>query len=103
MTAVAGFAAALRLGRRISRRRGTAVCCALFAGIVAHVLFVSDRLWLARLLPISDVAVLGNLLLVGMAGALAGIAWRTIPGHPIRRSALIVALLGAALYRTIVP
>jgi hypothetical protein len=93
----------LLLGRGISRRAGALVSAGVVGLIVAHVLLVSDRLWVARVLPFSSVPVLGNIVLLALVGTLAGLAWRAIPGHPVRRGLLVIALFAACVYRTLLP
>jgi hypothetical protein len=101
--AALALAISLRIGRRLSRRSATMGCALVVCLIVLHTFYVSDRLWLARLLPFSSVPVLGNAFMVALVGIVAGLAWRAIPGHAARRTVLIVALLGVTLARTIAP
>jgi hypothetical protein len=97
------LALTLRLGRGLSRRAGTLYCAALVGFILLHAFFISERLWLARLVPFSAAPVLAGALLVMGVGALAGLAWRVIPGHAGRRTVLIAALLGVTMFRTMGP
>jgi hypothetical protein len=53
-------------------------------------------------LPVSSVPLLGNWLLPAVA-ALAGLAWRLIPGGVVRRGVLLVPLLGLCVHRTLAP
>ncbi|CAA9435839.1 MAG: hypothetical protein AVDCRST_MAG64-3815 [uncultured Phycisphaerae bacterium] len=96
------LALALFVGNRVSRKAATALCVLVVGLIVAHVLWVSDRPWVARALPVSGVIVLGNGLppLVAM---LAGLAWRLIPGNVARRAVLLGALLVACGHRSLAP
>jgi hypothetical protein len=93
----------LHFGRLLPRRAATLGCTAVVGLIVLHAFYVSDRLWLARLIPFSGAPVLGNAMLVIAVGALAGLAWRVIPGHAGRRTVLIATLLGVTLFRAIGP
>jgi hypothetical protein len=98
---LAGFLLTFHFGRRVSRRTGTIVCGAIVALVIAHVAFVSDRLWVTRVLPLASIPILGTALLVIAVGALAGMAWRVIPGHVVRRGLLIVPLVAICLHRVI--
>ena len=99
---VVALAAGLLVGARASRRTATLLCVVVVALIVAHVRWVSDRPWVARVLPVSSVIVLGNAL-PPLAAALAGLAWRLIPGNVLRRGVLLVALLVICGHRSFAP
>lgn len=89
-------------GSRVSRGKATLLCVLVVGLIVAHVLWVSDRPWVARVLPFSNVIVLGSALPPLVAG-LAGLAWRLIPGNVARRGFLLAALIGACGFRALGP
>lgn len=67
------------------------------AFVVLHVAALRDNLVLARLLPFSNLVVLGNWL-PPAASFLAGLAWGRIPKRPWRRCAFILPLLLASFY-----
>ena len=89
----------LRVGRRISNRSATFACGLTVAFLIAHVSLISDRLWVTRILPVSNVVILGDLLPPAVC-FLAGLAWRVIPGHPLRRGVLIAILTGLCVHRS---
>ena len=106
--AVVGFVSvgtlllAILVGQRVSRRTATLLCVLVVGLIVAHVMWVSDRAWVARVLPVSSVIILGNAL-PPLVAALAGLAWRLIPGHVVRRSLLLLPLVVLCGHRSIAP
>ena len=89
----------LRLGRRRSKAATTTLIVLAVAFLFAHALLLSDRLWLARLLPFSNVMVLGNWQLPCVA-FITGLAWRATPGGTARKSVLLVPLVLVCLYRS---
>jgi hypothetical protein len=68
---------------------------ATIAATVLYAWLVRDSVWLARCLPFSNLLVLSNWYPVA-AAALAGLAWRHLPGGRLRRSwpAVGLALVG---------
>src|SRR5687767_14683261 len=92
----------LAIGRHTSRRTATLLCAVIIAFVIAHVLLVSDRLWVTRVMPLSSVIVFANPLPVA-AAALAGLAWRAIPGGVVRRAALLTILAALCVHRTLLP
>jgi len=76
----------------VSRGTATVLCVLVVGVIVAHVRWVSDRAWVAGVLPVSSVIVMGNAL-PPLVAALAGLAWRLIPGHFVRRGILLLPLV----------
>lgn len=93
---------AVYIGARVSRKIATTLCVVVVGLIVAHVLWVSDRPWVARALPVSSVIVLGSALppLVAM---LAGLAGRLMPGNVARRGVLLAALVVICGFRSLGP
>ena len=63
---------------------------------------VRDCVWVLKLIPLSNAVVLANWLPVA-AGLLAGIAWRLIPGRPLRRRWPVIALGFAGLFALVQP
>jgi hypothetical protein len=92
----------LRLGRRLGPRAATFACVLIVGLIVLHVRFVSGRLWVTRVVPASSAVVLGNALLPAVA-ALAGLAWRLVPGGVPRRLLVIGPLVGLCAYGAFAP
>jgi hypothetical protein len=86
------FALGLVLGRRVSARMVAALALGTCGFIVAFVAYLADHLLLARLLPFSNVIVLGDWLPPAVA-LLAGLAWRRVPGRALRKAALVVPLV----------
>ena len=91
------FALGFRLGKRASPRVFNVSAVLAVAFVVLHVAALRDSLLLARLLPFSNLVVLGNWL-PPAASFLAGLAWDRIPKRPWRRCAFILPLLLASLY-----
>jgi hypothetical protein len=102
LASLAALLLALRVGSRVSRKTATALCVLVLALVVAHVLWVSDRPWVARVLPVSSVIVLGNAL-PPLVAFLAGLSWRLIPGNVARRGMLLAALVGVCAFRSFGP
>jgi hypothetical protein len=84
--------AGLVLGRRLGPKVFAAVALLVCTAVVLLAAFVTDHLLVARLLPFSNVIVLGDWI-PPVVALLAGLAWRRIPGRPWRRGLLVSALL----------
>jgi hypothetical protein len=93
---------ALLVAKNVSRRTATLLCVLVVGLIVAHVKWVSDRAWVSRVLPASSVIILGNAL-PPLVAALAGLAWRLIPGHAVRRGLLLLPLVALCGVRSFAP
>jgi hypothetical protein len=90
------FAFGVWAGRRPSRPGAVALAVAGLGLIVLHATVLIDRPLLARLLPVSNLAVVGNLSPLG-AGVLAGFLW----GHrvlPAWRRLLVASLMLALTF-----
>jgi hypothetical protein len=61
-----------------------------------------DRLWLARVLPFSNLIIIGNLTLPAIA-LVSGMAFRRMSGHVLRRCALLAPLIGLAAFDLVRP
>lgn len=95
----AALALGLHLGRRLKPRPMAGLALLSCALIVCFALLLRDHLLLTRLLPSSAVVIYGNALPPAVA-FLAGLAWRRIPGHPLRKSVLLLPLLLLCLYQS---
>jgi hypothetical protein len=93
------FSLGLALGRRLPPRGGAALAFGVCAFIVAFTFHLSDKLVLARLLPFSNVIVLGDWLPPAVA-LLAGLAWRRMPGRAWRKAVLVVPLVAVCGLRS---
>jgi hypothetical protein len=93
------FCTGLALGRRLPPRVVAAAALAACAFIVAFVFLLSDSVVLARLLPFPSLIVLGDWLPPAVA-LLAGLAWRRVPGRALRKSALVLPLIGVCAFRS---
>jgi len=94
----ASFAIARHAARKLPRRAVHGLALAIVAAIVLFVWQVQERAFLVRLLPFSNVMILGNLLPL-LAAGLAGVAWSANPNVPLwRRTALLSVLFVATVY-----
>ena len=94
MTALSSllFALGASLAPRLSPRAAAALAFAACAFILGFIFLLSDHLVIARLLPFSNVILLGDALPPAVA-LLAGVAWGRIPGAAWRRSILVAPFL----------
>lgn len=102
LVSAALFALGLRLTRGASTRRVTLLTFLTVAAIGVYIVWISDSVLLARLLPFSNLIVLGNWFLPACA-FLAGTVWRKLPGGRWRRSGYTAALLGVGLFAVVKP
>jgi hypothetical protein len=70
---------------------------------LTYTFFAYDRLFWARLLPWSGVAVLGNALLLPLVAGITGLAAPRLPGKPLRRALLLTPLLLGAMWHAFSP
>lgn len=98
LAAIAGvFAGAYRLGKRAPRWAAHTAALLSVAGLWLFHRYVLDGVFVTKLLPFSNVMVLGNAL--PLFGAfLAGIAWARIEGTRVRKAFSVVPLLLVACY-----
>lgn len=92
----------LWLGQRLRRSTALVVLAVDVAFMAVFASCWQDRLWLARLLPLSALPVVGNWLPLA-AGLLVGLAWRLIPGGAVRKSLSLVPLMGLGVWALYVP
>jgi hypothetical protein len=90
------------LGAWCGRRRssGAAIILAALATavLVIYGVWLTDNLWLARVLPVADVAVWANLQAPAV-GLLAGVAWSRMTGRAWQKSVLVGTLVLVGLWR----
>lgn len=91
------FALGMRLARSMRRPALNILVVVVAAFASIHFLFLRDSILMTRLLPFSNVVVLGNWLPL-MAGLLGGIAWRRMPGGILRRFAYLAPLFVLTLW-----
>ncbi len=98
---IGAFVITARVAREWSGGRRVLVLAATVGAIAVFSLFVYDRLMLARVLPVSSVVVLGNVVPL-LAAVVVALVW-TVPGPgKLRRVVLLAMLLlatGRMLYR----
>ena len=98
------LALGLWLGRRLPPRDVGLLIMFGVLILLAFEKFAWDKLWLARMLPFSNVVILGNWF-PPLAAFLGGLAWQRLPGRRLRRGILIVPLLilsWAGIGRTVI-
>ncbi len=72
------------------------------AGMVYYIFTIWDHVLLARLLPFSNLIVVGTWFLPA-AGLLGGLVWRRVPGGWFRKGLFVFALAIAAFFATVSP
>lgn len=102
LLSAAACLAGARLGRLTSPRVGGLAALLSLVLMFAYLEFLWDDTRLVRLLPVSNLIVLGNWLPI-TTSFLAGFAWRTVPGYWLRRYASALALLIVGVYALIHP
>lgn len=94
------------LGRRLGQRYSPAVCNLIAAITFATILFYICNVWddvlLARLLPFSNLIILGNWF-PPASGFLAGLMWQNLSSQPARSRILAVMLVAVGAYTAIQP
>jgi hypothetical protein len=93
---------ALWLTRRLPLWSCRVLVALTLLGIFLYIHYLWDSLLLAKLLPFSNLIVLGNWFLPATA-FLGGLAWGLIPGARVRRTCYIIALWGIGLYAVTKP
>jgi len=91
------FVACMKLGRRLSRRRAAALMAALIVGVLLYVKLFFHGPFMARLIPVSCLVVLGAWHPF-FAAAIGGLAWSNIPKPVWRRLSGVTVLGAVALY-----
>lgn len=98
LIAIALGALGYQLGRRWPRPRTVALLIAIIAFIFLFSAVLLDSVWMIRLLPVSNVIVVGNWALPA-AGLVIGLTWHALPRPAWRRCLLIVPLAAVGLWR----
>ncbi len=88
--------------RSATTKRVTLLAFATVCAIGVYILWLDDSVLLARLLPFSNLIVLGNWFLPA-CGFLAGTVWRKLPGGVVRRSFYTTALWGVGIFAVLNP
>ena len=92
------FLAGVRLARRASWRLAVSILGLSLCALIAFLLFLWDNLLLARLLPFSNLIVLGNWQ-PPIVAFLIGVAYALIPGGVLRKSVLLVPFALLSLHK----
>jgi hypothetical protein len=90
------------IGRRASKRMGTATIIGVLVASGIYAVYLRDSILLAKILPFSNLIVIGNWLPLA-AAFIAGLAWRMIPGGILRRGWPVVILLAAGAFASFQP
>ena len=94
------------VGLWIGRRGPRGVVIAMMIGVIAFMFLFSlvllDSGWMVRVLPVSNVIVVGNWQLPAV-GLLVGLAWGVLPRAVWRRLLVVVPLVAIGVWRTIGP
>lgn len=96
------FLAALRIGRRAPRFLCDLLALVTVLSMFLYIRDMWDKLLLVKLLPFSNLVVLGNWFPLAV-GFLAGLAWRRVPGRMWRKSLSAGALLTIGAYSILQP
>jgi hypothetical protein len=93
----------LRISRTLSHRTSNLLAIFIVALMLANALFLTDSVFLTRVLPFSNLIVIGNWSPL-LVAAFAGLIWWRVPPPAFRRIFIIGALTAAclvAIYRPI--
>jgi hypothetical protein len=101
LSATGGVLVARSVRRQSSRLR-LGLLALVVAAIVAHMVFLYDRLALARVLPWPNVVVLGNMVPL-LVGTVVGLVWGAAGVHIARAVPLLTALVAVLLRVMYVP
>lgn len=96
------FALAYRLTRHRSGRRLEWLVAATTFAVIGYVAFLWDNILLARVLPFSNLIVLGNWF-PPLLGFLAGLAWNGVSGSWWKKSIYLVGMLVLAVGALVKP
>ncbi|MDA1016927.1 MAG: cysteine peptidase family C39 domain-containing protein [Planctomycetota bacterium] len=102
LATVAAFAFGLRIARDARPWIRDVLALTTVGLMAAYIHFLWDNVWVTRLLPVSNVVIVGNWFPL-LAGLLAGIAWHRVPGHWARKAFSVLALAAAAVYSSVFP
>ena len=96
------FLVGVVVGGRISRAASLLTLTLTVLLIVAYLIFLWDDILLAKLLPFSNLIVVGNWL-PPLTGFIAGVAWKSMPGSLRRRNSYTAVEIVIALLAMVVP
>lgn len=82
----------LVVGRRAGRRRASLLLMIALLLLLAYQKFAADKLWMAKILPFSNLVIVGNFF-PPLVALMAGLGWRLMPGGAVRRSVLLGPLV----------
>ena len=91
------FLAGLRIARETSRKTSTLVALLAVSLVFLVAYLRRDNLFLAKILPLSNLVVLGDWLPLPVA-FLAGLAWELVPGRTWRKASLVAPFVLLTLY-----
>ncbi|MBI3923409.1 MAG: hypothetical protein HY318_18455 [Armatimonadetes bacterium] len=97
LAAVALFLTTLRWATKASKKTLTLSTVLVVAAIVCHAFVLRDKIHLARMLPFSNLIVVGNWAPLFVA-VLAALAWRGIPGGSLRKLVTVLPLVLGCVY-----
>ena len=100
--AITGFWMAVRITHRGPGYRCDLLAFEMVLLMGLYIVHLWNQTLLARVLPYSNLVVLGNWFLP-FGGFMAGLVWRRIQGHPFRRLAVTAALPVIGFYSAIHP
>lgn len=100
--AVVLFFAVERAARAAPRLVCDGLALLMVGGVVYDIFFIWDDVLLAKLLPFSNLIVVGTWCLPA-SGLLGGLVWRRVPGGPFRKGLFVFALAIAAFFATVYP
>lgn len=98
----ASFAATRRLANFGPARLYDVAAFVTVCALCVYIGWIWDDVRLARVLPFSNLIIVGNWFLP-MLGVLAGLVWRRLPEHSLRRCTATLLLFAAGLYSTVNP
>lgn len=93
---------ALWVGRHLSRVVATGMVILLTGWLFLYIEMLHDDLRMARMLPFSNVIVLGNLS-APLVGLIVGVSWRLVPGGKLRKGLVLMPLVGVCLCMAYAP
>lgn len=96
------FAVAFALTRHRKGRRLEWLVAATTLAVICYVLFLWDNILLAKVLPFSNLIVLGNWF-PAFLGFLGGLAWNGIPGTRLKKSTYLVGMVVLAVVAVVKP
>ena len=96
------IAAGIQFNTRLSKAAAIAAVLVTMLALAAYVAFLRESALLARLLPFSNLIVVGNWLPL-FGGLLAGIVFNRIPGGRVRRWLYVTMLMLACSYTLLAP